>query len=243
VNTLTNFFRSFSGRDISEKDVELIKWARTTYPKLSRSEYVRTVCELIDWTTPSGTAKAEPCGKFLEILEKEGLISLPPKKTVNEKHIKKTVEIDVNDEELNASLRELEPIKLEIVQAGMELKRWKAYVDKYHMLGEKQVFGSRLHYFIKSGDREIGCIQFSASAWALADRDKWIGWNTEDKKKRLNLIINNSRFLIFPWVKVKYLASTAELKHQPSAYMQYMLIELNKSMFSLVNLVKCFYVQ
>jgi hypothetical protein len=55
--------------------------------------------------------------------------------------------------------------------------------------------------------KELGCIQFSASAWALEERDKWIGWNIEDRKERLHLIVNNSRYLIFPWVKVKNLAS------------------------------------
>jgi hypothetical protein len=52
-------------------------------------------------------------------------------------------------------------------------------------------------------------MQFSASAWSLEERDKWIGWTREDKKVRLHLIINNSRFLIFPWVHIKNLASKA----------------------------------
>jgi len=50
---------------------------------------------------------------------------------------------------------------------------------------------------------------FAASAWALADRDHWIGWNEADRSQRLHLIVNNTRFLIFPWVKVKNLASKA----------------------------------
>ena len=50
---------------------------------------------------------------------------------------------------------------------------------------------------------------FSASPWALSERDKWIGWSKEDRSERLSLIVNNTRFLIFPWVKVKNLASKA----------------------------------
>jgi hypothetical protein len=41
----------------------------------------------------------------------------------------------------------------------------------------------------------------------LSSRDEWIGWSIEDKKQRLHLIVNNSRFLVLPWVKVKNLAS------------------------------------
>ncbi|MGI6449374.1 MAG: Druantia anti-phage system protein DruA [Desulfitobacteriia bacterium] len=89
------------------------------------------------------------------------------------------------------------------------MKRWRSYVNQYHMLGDKWVFGSRLHYFVKSGDKELGCLQFSASAWSLEDRDQWIGWTKEDRKVRLHLIVNNSRFLIFPWVHIRNLASKA----------------------------------
>ena len=42
----------------------------------------------------------------------------------------------------------------------------------------------------------------------LACRDQWIGWNEDERKQRLNLILNNNRFLILPWVNIKNLAST-----------------------------------
>ena len=66
------------------------------------------------------------------------------------------------------------------------------------MLGDKQVFGSRLQYFVKSGETELGCMQFSASSWSLEERDKWIDWTKDDRKIRLHLIVSQSRFLIFP---------------------------------------------
>jgi len=96
---------------------------------------------------------------------------------------------------------------LEIARAGTDLKRWRHYVNGYHMLGDKQVFGSRLAYFIKSRETILGYLQFSASSWALSTRDDWIGWKVQDRKQRLHLIVNNSRFLILPWVNIKNLAS------------------------------------
>ncbi|MFU8793846.1 MAG: Druantia anti-phage system protein DruA, partial [Dethiobacteria bacterium] len=53
----------------------------------------------------------------------------------------------------------------------------------------------------------LGCLLFAASAWALLPRDEWIGWTKTDRSLRLNLIVNNTRFLIFPWVRIKNLAS------------------------------------
>jgi hypothetical protein len=85
-------------------------------------------------------------------------------------------------------------------------------VDSYHQLGYKRPFGAHQRYFIWSSSpekRRLGCMLFSASAWALAERDRWIGWSKEEKSQRLHLIVNNTRYLIFPWVKVKNLASKA----------------------------------
>ncbi|HHX22426.1 MAG: Druantia anti-phage system protein DruA [Tepidanaerobacteraceae bacterium] len=208
---MNNTIRVFSGRTFSFDDIELIKWARTTYPKLPRSEFAATVCELLNWTTPAGRAKTQQCLSFLEQLEAENIIQLP-KKAGNRKdksNLPQTAHINFDTTKITGKLSSFEPITLTIAKPGKELKRWRAYVNQYHMLGDKWVFGSRLQYFIKSSDIELGCMQFSASSWALKDRDKWIGWNNEDKKKRLHLIINNSRYLIFPWVNIKNLASKA----------------------------------
>ncbi len=203
--------RSFSGRDFTAKELELIKEARQNYPHLTRTGLSKLICNMINWVDEAGKTKKSACRTFLEILEQEGEIDLPPisESKVRPKKEKKAEPLEINDEVINCKYSQLQPVSLKLISAGRELKRWRKMIDKYHMLGDKQVFGTRLHYFIMSGDREIGCLQFSASAWALADRDLWIGWDVEDKKQRLNLIINNSRFLIFPWVKVKYLASAS----------------------------------
>ena len=48
---------------------------------------------------------------------------------------------------------------------------------------------------------------FGAAAWKCQDRDQFIGWSAEQRKRNLGLIANNTRFLILPWVKVPHLAS------------------------------------
>src|SRR5258705_1389200 len=42
----------------------------------------------------------------------------------------------------------------------------------------------------------------------MAARDSWIGWTNEQRARNLQLVVSNSRFLILPWVRVRYLAST-----------------------------------
>jgi len=207
---MDNTIRVFSGRTFSTADIKLIKWARKTYPTLSRYEFAGTVCELLDWNSPSGRAKQQVCLKFLELLETEGVIQLPSLQEGKQKKGKvKIPKISFDTTEVNGSTKEFEPIYLMPTRTETELKRWRSYVDQYHMLGDKTVFGSRLQYFVKSGDVELGCLQFSASSWSLEERDKWIGWTKEDRKVRLHLIVNNSRFLIFPWIHIRNLASKA----------------------------------
>jgi hypothetical protein len=41
----------------------------------------------------------------------------------------------------------------------------------------------------------------------MKPRDSWIGWSDERRHSNLQWIVNNGRFLILPWVRVKGLAS------------------------------------
>ncbi len=71
-------------------------------------------------------------------------------------------------------------------------------------------FGAQLRYLISAGHAEktvIGCLQYSSAAWRMAARDQWIGWDDETRGRKLQQVVNNSRFLILPWVRVKNLAS------------------------------------
>jgi len=208
---MNNTIITFAGRIFTGKDIELIRWATKTYPSLSRQELVSTVCEFLGWMTPAGRPKTIQCNLLLEKLEAEGIIQLPPVRHFTKRKLSiKNHDMEYNTNPIKGETREFEPIYLEIAVPGeAAFNRWKAYINQYHMLGYKAVFGSQLHYFIKSGDIELGCLQFSASAWALEHRDRWIGWSIQDKKERLHLIINNSRFLIFPWIHIRNLASRA----------------------------------
>jgi len=202
---------TFAGRTFTHQDIELIQWARKTYPSLSKKELAATVCEFLNWTTPGASPKTPQCQLLLQKLAAQGMIQLPPlQRSAKKKAFTPQQDIKWDTSPLEGESPDFEPLYLEITRPGEpSFSRWKAYIDQYHMLGYKMVFGSRLHYFLKSGDRELGGLQFSASAWALEPRDKWIGWSIQDKKERLHLILNNSRFLIFPWVHIHNLASRA----------------------------------
>ena len=141
----------YSGRNFTSEEIELIQWTRKKYSQLSRRELAATVCEFLGWTTPAGRSKIPQCTSLLKTLEEAGLIELPPI-DVTRSTSKSTItvtEIQVDTTPITCELKEIEPIRLEIARAGKALQRWRHYVNEFHMLGDKKVFGSRLAYFIK----------------------------------------------------------------------------------------------
>ncbi len=58
------------------------------------------------------------------------------------------------------------------------------------------------------GDRLLlGALGFAGAAWRLSSREYFIGWDDKEREKNLDLVVNNSRFLILPWIKSPNLAS------------------------------------
>ncbi len=197
------------GREFTAGEIEDIQYIADMFPNLSRTELANTVCENLEWATPTGSLKTSSGMSLLEKLEAMGLVELPDKqknKSTKSKAIVPGTQTDPGPL-LSGSVEAIGPISLELVQEKEEKKLWNEYVDRYHPLGYKKPFGANLRYFILNKENHIGCILFGASAWALADRDRWLGWAERDRAQRLHLIINNNRFLIFPWVQVKNLAS------------------------------------
>ena len=50
-------------------------------------------------------------------------------------------------------------------------------------------------------------IRAITSAWKLAARERFIGWQEDERQRNLQLVVNNARFLILPWIQSKGLAS------------------------------------
>ena len=198
-----------SGRDFTAQDLWIVTETVRRFPKLSRRELAQTICENLSWVTPNGRNKIKSCMQLLEKLHTEGKVNLPPKKGSAKQVSRQIIPTSETDPsgEIAKNIDEL-GIELQPVFIGSEMHLWNQYVERYHTLGYKQPFGAHQRYFIESrdGDR-LGCLLFSASAWALAARDQWIGWTKEDRSRRLHLVVNNTRFLVFPWVHVKNLAS------------------------------------
>ena len=203
----------FCGRVVDENQLSEICEIVATFPKLSRAELANTICELLSWKRPTGKLKTVECMQFLADLDARGVIQLPAIRSANIKGaMKKIQKTELTDAQpvISVKLSALSPIILEHVKTKEERQLWYEYVDRYHYLGYQQPFGAQLRYFIKTEWMNgiiLGCLQYSSPAWRMTPRDEWITWDDDQRERNLQKIINNSRFLILPWVKVKNLAS------------------------------------
>jgi len=200
---------AFCGQAITATQLHLIQEVTARYPGLTRTELAATVCELLDWLRPNGKLKCVEARLYLEKLEQQQHITLPPQRKKRSKRTAVAIApVDqASQQPIRSVLCSLYPITLQRVTAPAQRKLWRSLVDQYHYLGHKIPFGAHLRYLIQSQGGLLGCLQFSSPAWRLHCRDQWIGWRDEQRKAHLQHILCNSRFLILPWVQVPNLAS------------------------------------
>lgn len=198
------------GREVSAEEIEVIRETVAPLQGLSRRELVHTVCEHLEWFAATGAYKLDACAMLLEKLETQGSIQLPAKRSIQrKKRSRSNVPIPRKglQPEICGELSEVKPVDLELVADGEERSTFNEYVDRYHYLGYKKPFGCTQRYFLVSSQGLLGCLLLSGAAKAIAVRDKWIGWSEQQRLRNLPWVVNNSRFLIFPWVRVRHLAS------------------------------------
>ncbi len=76
-----------------------------------------------------------------------------------------------------------------------------------HYLGALPKIGNTLWYVATYQNDWVALLVFSAAALKCRARDHWVGWDFRHQYDRLNLLANNSRFLILPHRHYKNLAS------------------------------------
>jgi len=204
---------TFAGKRLTRKQICSIQETTRAFPALSRRELALTICEHLRWRTPAGKHQVQSCLSMLESLEALGIVSLPEKDITKKRGPQKPINHTARSEPqplIDDPLDQLTPITLQLATDKQEVALWNELIDRHHYLGYRQPIGQHLRYFIVDRHaRTLGCLLFSYAVKSLPCRDQWIGWQDQTYKKHLNLVVNNNRFLLLPWVNVKCLASKA----------------------------------
>jgi hypothetical protein len=206
---------TFNGRTFSVEELGVIQTLTADCAGLPRTELAYTVCELLDWRRPTGKLKNHEGRLLLEHLATKGLVALPPVRVARAHRGPRTTPRSAQGApapEVVGSVREFLPLALEVVPPGRHgLSRlWRELIGRYHYLGDRVPVGATLRYVARSAqrpDQVLACLGWTSAAWRIAVRDRWIGWSDAQRRQALPCVVNNSRFLILPWVHLSDLAS------------------------------------
>jgi hypothetical protein len=202
----------FGGRLFTEQELKLMREMARDYAGLGVTEIARTVCELLDWKRANGRLKDQDCRKLLERLRDQGWLTLPPVRNSGPKGPRRIPlsEASIPQATLEGSAGEFAPLELRVVESRSESRLWTELIERYHYLAYHVPVGANLRYIVRAphrGEQVLACLLWSSPAWKMAPRDQWIGWTQEQREQNLQRVVNNSRYLILPWVRVRVLAS------------------------------------
>lgn len=93
------------------------------------------------------------------------------------------------------------------VSGKVASRLWNEYIARYHYLGYTPMSGSQRRYNVFAGEQLVACLSFGASAWKLKERERYVDWSETQRQRNLQLVVNNARFLVLPWIESKGLAS------------------------------------
>ncbi len=198
------------GREITTDDIRFVQRLVDIHPTSLRTELARELCDRWNWRNDKGQLKDMACLSLLRKLEKCGYFKLPPPRGPGRRNSTTYTVIDVPHvtDSITGRLESVIPLQIETAEAKDNLNLFKCLINSYHYLGWTGTAGQNMKYLVfDHRNNPLGCLLFGAPAWACAARDEFIGWNPDDRRAYIHLVANNMRFLILPWVQVRYLAS------------------------------------
>ena len=176
----------------------------------SRRQLARHLCQQMDWRAPNGGRPLMAARLALKRLAQQGHLLLPAAvaSPARGPSLRPLAPPALSSSALECSLAELGPLELVLVgKSGSASSRQWNQVMQHHYLGPGPLCGAQLRYLVLSVAGPVAALAFSAAARRLRGRDQWIGWSEAARRENLHLVVNNSRFLILPHLKVPNLAS------------------------------------
>jgi hypothetical protein len=174
-----------------------------------RTRLSERVCRALRWRQRNGRLKDMACREVLRKLDDLGVITLPPPKWGGATWCSAEPRLASGIDQTPITSLNFEEIDLVRVTSKLDLRSslWNKLVDQYHYLHSSRIVGRQIKYIAFHNSRPVACLGWSDCAWAQKARDAWIGWSADQRSRNRDRLINNSRFLILPWVRVPNFAS------------------------------------
>jgi len=200
------------GRVFSHAELLRIREIVATSPGEHRRGLSKQICEVLQWRQMNGRLKDRSCRDVLLRLDAAGFLQLPPRRRppTSRQPIQITADTDPRPAPAAFGPRDVGVECFQIVSRdghAADVRLWNEYVERYHYLRYGVPVGPHIKYFVHVRDQPIALMAFGGAAWKTAPRDTWIGWSRTQRQDNLHLVVNNTRFLILPWIRIDNLAS------------------------------------
>jgi len=199
------------GRQLKPGDIVRIRELITGNPSWSRRRLSEVLCAEWNWCNSAGRLKDMAARTLLVKLDTRGLIQLPARRCLPSNRMagRQVLRQMWDSTPVTGTLRQVGPLTLREISADAAARiRFAAALAEFHYLGCRGTVGENLQYMVTGQTgRLLACLLFGSAAWKCGPRDRFIGWDPEQRARNLHLLTNNTRFLILPFVRVPHLAS------------------------------------
>lgn len=207
----TNFI--IRGRKVTPEVLSQIRSVIQKNWDKGRTFISRELCQSWNWHYSNGDLKDQVCRILLRKLENLELITLPPS-LIGYGNNSKQHHLFIPNQApefvqtpLQGQLKDFSSIKLKMVRRSPLEPLWNYLVNQYHYQGLKVLVGAHLKHMAFIGDQPVACLAWSSTVFRIRCRDEYIGWSDQARNQNIRHVVNNSRFLILPWIKIGNLAS------------------------------------
>lgn len=210
----------YCGRNFSDEEISWIRDLIAREPQANRARLSELVSEGLAWLRPDGRLKKMSCRVAMLRMQRDGLISLPPPRNRNGNGRTRPELTTASEprEPVTCPAGSLGKLVFQRVEKPQDSRLWNELIERYHYIGYKPLSGDQIRYLVIGDGNLLSALGFGSAAWKIAPRDSFIGWSLEQRRRNLHLVVNNARFLIFPWVTSRNLASrilAGVLRHLP----------------------------
>jgi hypothetical protein len=199
----------YRGQRLGAREFARVQRVIAARPGLTREALAREVAQRFRWTRPTGDLAVSSCRLLLRRLAQRGFIRLPATPP------RRRPVATPPGAEPAAGPRAWGPgadpgvpgllVVRPIVPA--EAPAWRSAMARYHYLGCPHLVGESIRYAAVVGDTLVALLLWGAAALHNPPRDRWLGWDTATRQRRLPWVVNNVRFLILPGSQPPHLAS------------------------------------
>lgn len=200
-------------RTLAQPDaIETIRQLQNDSTHKTRAAFARAVCQHFGFYDARQHLQVAGCAKALRELERAEHFALLPvnkrshllRRTPSPQRLNTPVP---NPVEVPAQAGAVCGLTLIQVKTDEQMRVWNELMLCEHPQGAGPLVGAQMRYLIGSEHGWLGGLGFGAAALQLADRDQWIGWDSDTRRKYLFRVVGMSRFLIRTTVHCQNLAS------------------------------------